>query len=73
MSRLYYGRDEAYSMSDPVDLVAERNRNDGNVITLDDEHIIFSKKCPNDPVTYDLNTAICKHDGSVWIRIGAFT
>ena len=53
--------------------VAERNRNDGQVITLDDEHIIFSKLCPNDPVDYDLNTAICKKDGSVWIRIGAFT
>ena len=52
------------------DPVKERNRNDGKVVTAHDEHIIFSKKCPNDPVEYDLNWAICTKDGSIWYRIG---
>jgi hypothetical protein len=51
--------------------VRERNRNDGKVITLDDDvHLIFSRKCPKDPVPYSLDYAICETDGSVWVRIG---
>ena len=50
--------------------VPERNRNDGKVITLDEDvHMIMSKKCPNDPVKYNLDYAICQQDGSVWVRI----
>jgi len=52
-------------------VVLERNRNDGKVITLDDDvHIIMSERCPNDPVSYDLSYAFCTKDGSVWMRIG---
>lgn len=48
----------------------ERNRNDGKLISLDEEtHIILSTKCPNDKPEYNVDYAICQVDGSVWIRL----
>jgi len=50
--------------------VPTRDRNDGTIISLDDDvHLMFSKKCPKDPVAYSLDYAICQTDGSIWCRI----